>query len=146
MELDTTIQKFYFLKNIEELSMMHTADSLKKLTYNSKLYLDIINFVPNCTVTTLSNILGVAKSSVTIKINELVDAGYIIKIPSNSDKRVLHLYLTEKPVFNEIANIGVKVNKEIAEEFSQESVNNFCLMLEVMIRKYGKYSKILGND
>jgi DNA-binding transcriptional ArsR family regulator len=126
---------------IIELRMMASRSQDNALTFNSILYLDMISFTEDCTVTKLADILKVSKPTVTSKINELVDMGLVVKTRSDTDGRVSFLDLSPDVMFpydNEIAKIRHVVDK-LNEMYSGEDLLLFCNILD-------KASELLMDD
>jgi len=91
MLLQNALNQYFYTMTINELQLMNTKFHSLNITYNSLLYLDIISYTKNCTTTFLAQSLRISKSAVTIKVNELVKQGLIIKQQSEDDKRVFYL-------------------------------------------------------
>lgn len=131
------------------INELRTMNKLKnkaniKFTYNSLLYLQMIYHTPKCTVSHIAEKLDIAKSSVTLKINELVKNKLIEKTRDNMDRRVFYISLTEKGneviyVFESATN---EASREIEENFSNEEINSFCKIMNTYINSY--YSKLEG--
>jgi DNA-binding MarR family transcriptional regulator len=109
-----------------------------EITYNSLLYLDIILVTENCTISQIANSLNIAKSSVTLKVQELERMGLVYKVQSKTDKRQFYLKLTEKSKeLSQVYNIGIsKSIKEISKKYSKQDIRNFIEMLEIIRINY----------
>lgn len=80
---------------------------LFSLTITQLHYLHAIKEMINPTVTELAEKIGVQKSTVTVALNKLLQRGYIEKVPSDSDLRVVHVSLSGKGhELIQIENIG----------------------------------------
>lgn len=75
-----------------------TPDSkeLFNLSITQLHYLHAIREKANPTITELAEIFGVQKSTVTVAVNKLLQCGFIEKIASEKDLRVVHVHLSEK--------------------------------------------------
>ncbi|MDF2857132.1 MAG: transcriptional regulator, MarR family [Neobacillus sp.] len=92
--------------NIISESMRESMRRYKENTQNSKElfnlsitqlhYLHVIRERTNTTITEIAEIFGVQKSTVTVTVNKLLQCGFIEKITSKSDLRVVYVSLTEK--------------------------------------------------
>ena len=71
MDLQETLNRYFYNQTINELRLMNESASGLNLSYNSLLYLDIISYMPQCTVSTLACALHISKSAVTMKVAEL---------------------------------------------------------------------------
>ena len=140
MLLRDTLNQFFYSMTINELQLMNTKFQSLNITYNSLLYLDIISYTDNCTITFLAQSLHISKSAVTIKINEMVKQGLIIKEQSEDDKRVFYLKLNDN-----IATIYQKYDKalykaiEIMDKtYSKQELETFCRIMSDIEKTYTK--------
>ena len=76
------------------LEQLGQQAGLGKLTINQLQYIDAIHLLDQPTITELAEQLDITKPSVTAGVNKLVTLGYVRKIPSTEDKRVVHIELT----------------------------------------------------
>jgi len=72
------------------------SKELFNLTITQLHYLHAIRERGNPTITELAEKFGVQKSTVTVAINKLLERGFIEKISSESDLRVVHISLAAK--------------------------------------------------
>ena len=138
MGLKKMLERFYYELSLNELKLMNESRSLPNLTYNSLLYLDIIDYTENCTVSLLAERLSISKPAVTMKVNELIKQGWLEKTQSENDRRVF--YLTLRPQVGEmyedyrkILNYAVEKMKK---EFSGNEIEKFCEMLNAFNNYY----------
>ncbi len=92
--------------NIISESMRESMRRYKEDTQNSKElfnlsitqlhYLHVIKERRDVTITELAEIFGVQKSTVTVTVNKLLQCGFIAKLTSKDDLRVVYVSLTEK--------------------------------------------------
>ncbi|CAG9622258.1 MarR family winged helix-turn-helix transcriptional regulator [Sutcliffiella rhizosphaerae] len=94
MNLLDELHRFYYDMTLTELRLMNENSS--NISYHSLLYLDLISYKDNCTVSYLADILHISKSAVTIKVNELIKSGLLIKKQSTKDRRVYYLSIAPK--------------------------------------------------
>ena len=127
MTITDKMNSFYYHMSLYELQMMNGSDYFNGLSYNSLLYINVIEQLEDCTVSKLAQALHIPKSAVTIKINELVRQKLVLKEQSSMDKRVYYLRLSP-----EIANImGLydeifqKVESDLRTNIQRNSLN--CL-------------------
>lgn len=57
---------------------------------------DAIYLLNEPTIKQFSEYLGISQPNATYKINSLSDKGYVVKVPSEDDKREFHLQVTDK--------------------------------------------------
>lgn len=79
---------------IEEQAIKES--DLTDLSMRQLYYLDMIYQMEYPTATDLAQRLGLSKPSVTVIVRNLVQNGYVRRVPSEEDKRLFHIYLTDK--------------------------------------------------
>lgn len=140
MNLKNFINQFYFDMTIHELQRMNESTNLPNITYNSILYLDMIAYVENCTVSFIANAMNVAKSAVTIKVNELMNLGLVDKVQSEEDKRINYLKVRPSVVeeYKAYDQTLYDALQKIEEQYSEKEIVTFCEMLKTISDSYGK--------
>lgn len=132
MDLSQALNQFYYNMILNELRLMHTNTLYPNITYNSLLYLDLISCKEPCTVSYLAEALHISKSAVTVKVNELIRQGLVVKEQSKIDKRVY--YLTVSPAaMEEYRKYDVKLNfakQKLKARYSADEMALFCEMME----------------
>lgn len=73
------INNFYYHMALYELQVMNGNDYYNGLSYNSLLYINVIEQMKECTVSKMAAVLKITKSAVILKINELVKQGVVVK-------------------------------------------------------------------
>ncbi|MCA5960202.1 MarR family transcriptional regulator [Blautia sp. RD014234] len=79
MDLVKEINDFYYHMALYELQVMNGNDYYNGLSYNSLLYINVMEQMEECTVSKMADVLKITKSAVTLKINELVKQGVVVK-------------------------------------------------------------------
>ncbi len=137
-ELYAIMKRICHTMALQELQLKHSEQLSGKLTYNSVLYLEIIAAYPGVyTASKLASLLKVAKPSLTQKINELEEAGYLYKKQCAHDKRIQYLYTTDQ-IFDLDYYKGVddKVEHALLDVYTKEEVSHFLEMMHFVCRKY----------
>lgn len=134
MDLVKGINDFYYRMALCELRMMNGGDSFEGLSYNSILYVNVIALTEQCTASKLAEALGITKSAVTLKVNELARQGVIVRTQSEEDKRVYYLSLSpamEKAcgLYDEVFG---EINVKLKEHYSEEELNLFGKILSTI--------------
>ena len=135
MDLRDSLNAFYYSNALCDLRMMNKKFSSQNITYNSLLYLELINSMQGkCTASKLAEMLFISKPGVTLKLNELISQGLIKKIPNPEDHRQNLLYVNEDAVpqyrvYRQQDDLAVKT---ITEKFSKEDIEKFCAMLQII--------------
>ncbi|WP_371380791.1 MarR family winged helix-turn-helix transcriptional regulator [Sporomusa aerivorans] len=131
--------------NIISESMRESMRRYKEETQSSKElfnlsitqlhYLHVIKERNNITITELAEIFGVQKSTVTVTVNKLLQCGFIEKLASESDLRVVYVSLTEKG--KEIIELEGKGYRQFAAGIlamlNEEEQNTFTFLLNKVI-------------
>ncbi|WP_025785306.1 MarR family winged helix-turn-helix transcriptional regulator [Sporosarcina sp. D27] len=137
MKLIHALDEFYYEQILKSLREMNHKKVYGNLSYNSLLYMEVILYNENCTASFLADTLHVARSAVTVKVNELVSKGIVTKTPSVTDKRVNYLNVTPKIVedYKRMDHSLTQAIAEIEDRFSSAEISSFVDMLGI-IRKY----------
>ena len=103
------------------------AGDLKEYTLRQLYYIELIDKKKGISVSELSKIPDVKKSTVSVAINQLIDLDIVIKKQSKNDKRFYYLELTPKGKDIIIKHMQVHKNtiKKILEILNHEEVENF---------------------
>lgn len=103
-----------------------------RLPYNSVLYLDIIAMNPGCTITKMSEMLGVTKATVTMTVNRLVDKGMVVRERTPEDGRVRKLFLSERmrEAYDRTDGIISELADTLSDMHTPEEVDLFCRMMD----------------
>ncbi|NLT38807.1 MAG: MarR family transcriptional regulator [Methanomassiliicoccus sp.] len=132
MDLKKSFARHYYARTLMELRMMSRVNVNDRITFNSVLYMDLIAFTENCTISKLAEMLHVSKSSVTIKVNELVEQGYVVKTKSETDGRIHYLSISSEasePYSREDRQFDVMI-KMLQERFSEKELKKFSEILD----------------
>lgn len=138
MKLFQEIDSFYYNLALKNLRAMNKDNLYKNLSYNSLLYLEVILYNENCTPSFLADTLHVARSAVTVKVNELVSKGLVIKTANQTDKRVIHLKVSPEVLkdYEDIDATLLKATREIERDFSDSEVELFIHFLQIISKHY----------
>ena len=71
MNLRDSPNRLYYNMTIYDVRYVNRSIT-GNLSYNSIMYLDIIAYQDNCTVSSIAETLGISKPAVTKKVNELI--------------------------------------------------------------------------
>lgn len=134
MELLDAINQFYFRMTISDLQALNKQDHNQSISYHSLLYLDLISYKKNCTVSDLAKLLGVSLPAVTSKVGELIRQGCVTKTRSEKDHRVYYLALDARvqEIFNGYDRRMLKAVETVMQNRSQEQIDCFCDILSLI--------------
>lgn len=104
---------------------------LKEYTLRQLYYIELINKNKDISISEISRILKVKKSTVSVAINQLIDMGIVNKTQSEIDKRFYFLQLTPKGenIINKHMEIHKDTIKKILEILDTEEVDNFIKII-----------------
>lgn len=134
MGITEKMNSFYYHMSLYELQLMNGSDYFNGLSYNSLLYINVIEQTENCTVSRLAEMLHITKSAVTIKINELVRQNIVKKEQSTFDKRVYYLKLSPETgeLMKNYDRIFQKAEAELRNKYTEEQLELFGDILETI--------------
>lgn len=138
MNLYDALNSFYYDVSLHELRLMNAGQGYPNMTYNSMLYLDLISFTPNCTASHIAEVLRISKPAVTVKLNELIRQGWLVKTQSAEDKRVYYLTLSERTaeIYAAYDARSRRASLELEQKYSGDEIKLFCEMLETVKLSY----------
>lgn len=134
MGITEKMNGFYYHMSLYELQLMNGSDYFNGLSYNSLLYINVIEQTKNCTVSRLAEMLHITKSAVTIKINELVRQKIVLKEQSTFDKRVFYLKLSPETdeLMKNYDRIFQKAEAELRHKYTEEQLDLFGDILDTI--------------
>lgn len=134
MDLCEEVNEFYYRMALYELQMMNGSDYYHGLSYNSLLYLNVISQNEGCTASKIAEILHVTKPAVTLKLNELVKQGAVVKTQSKQDKRVYYVTIHPqlKRVFSIYDELFRKIEQKLKMQYTAEQLDQFAAVLHTI--------------
>ncbi len=105
---------------------------------------DVIYLLQGPTVKQFADCLGISQPNATYKINHLIQKGYVEKVPSLSDRREIHLHVTDKFMryWRESTSSVSRAFQSLQKRFSEEEVAAFSRMLQVLTDSLPEPEKI----
>lgn len=100
---------------------------LRDYTIRQLYYIELINKNRGISISDLSRILSVKKSTVSVAINQLIDLEIVKKTQSETDKRFFYLELTPKgeDIIQKHMQVHKNTIKKISEILNPEEVDDF---------------------
>lgn len=135
MDLMEEVKKFYESTALCDLYLRNQQCADQALSYNTRMYLEHIYAMEgNCTASRLAEVLGVSKPAVTLKINELLKQGMVVKVPDAKDRRKNLLFVNDDKVaqYRIDRHQDSQAVEKISEQFSAEDIEKFCQMLRIL--------------
>lgn len=133
MRMKDSFDRMYRSVTIMEARSTGSIEGLS-LTYRDKLYLDYIALTEGCTVSSMSETLGVSMPAATKRVNSLEERGLVTRTRQEGDGRYKIVALTDRG--NEIMMDEERAVRDVLESlessFSGEEVDTFCRMMDRM--------------
>ncbi len=128
----------YFSDLIEKIfeETFNQAD-FGDLTPQQFKYLNVIVKLKNPTLTELARELGLTKPTVTVLADKLTEKGYIKRINSDKDRRVIHLQINDKG--EKIRALRETAHEHLAERIKSGLSENEITILTRLFRKIVKH-------
>ncbi len=132
MKLTSKLNDFYYHMSLYELQIMNGGDFFKGLSYNSLLYINVIEQMKDCTASRIADALGITRSAVTIKLNELERQGAIVKEKSETDRRVTYVRLSPgmADLLSIYDQIFEKIEEDLRTKYTAEELELFMKILQ----------------
>lgn len=119
--------------------MINEFDS-KELTIHQIYIMKIIKKHPRTNLTSLGCHLNLAKSSISLTVNKLVEEGYVLREEDPNDRRNKHIVLSDEgeKVLNEAKNASREIFSNLLTGLKHEEleeIKNNLISLDSFIRK-----------
>lgn len=129
-----------YISDLIEKMLKETLDSFdfRDLTQQQLHYMQVIVRMKNPTLSELAREVNLTRPTVTVLVDKLVQKGYLTRVKSDKDRRVMHLYINKK---------GTKIirMREIAHEKIAEKIKAGLSHKEAAILT-GLLNKIVRNS
>ena len=132
---DSIIKCYDRLRLISYRGLFHVLRERDSSLSAAEAYsVDVIYLLHGPTVKEFADCLGISQPNATYKINHLIQKGYVEKIPSQEDRREIHLHVTDKYMrhWKESSSTMHRAVTILEERFSEEEMNVFSRMLETL--------------
>ena len=142
MNLRDSLNRYYYDTTVSDLRQLSRTGG-GELSYNSIMYLDVISYQNAqglCTVSSLAETLHISKSAVTIKINDLAKMGMVVKRRSETDRRVVHIDVSEEvnKALRAYDRPFERAARLVEATFSEEQIRIFCFILDTFSTEFIK--------
>lgn len=133
------------LRNLEQIlnSILHSSEileeemkqksDLKNLTSRQLNCIELIKSMQNPSLTELAEKINVARASISVMIDRLEKNRFIYKITSDSDRRTVHVHLTEEG--EKAASLHSELHKRISHLLTEEMTESEKEILIVLLNK-----------
>ncbi|HPX78017.1 MAG TPA: MarR family transcriptional regulator [Methanobacterium sp.] len=108
------------------------SGDLKDYTLRQLYYIELINKNRGISISDLSRILGVKKSTVSVAINQLIELEIVKKTQSDTDKRFYYLDITTKgeDIIKKHMQVHKNTIKKILDILNPEEVDYFIKIID----------------
>ena len=125
---------FKMYHSISTMEFRSNSNIQGDMSYRDIMYLNIIMFMDECTVTKLVELLNITKPAVTVKINSLVERGYVIKEKHPTDSRI-NILTASPSTYTLYSREDRRINmalESMLKEYSPEDIEKFSEMLGML--------------
>ena len=96
---------------------------------------DVIYLLQQPTIKEFADCLGISQPNATYKVNHLIQKGYVEKIPSQEDRREIHLQVTDKYMRywqggNEALSEGLR---RLENRFTPQEMETFSRVVRALV-------------
>ena len=138
MELKSEMERCMAAMLMEDLSFYR--DSPRDIGYQSLIYLNLIRYNERITVGRLAEMLDLDKSTVSRKVDALVEEGLVVKTRDGSDGRIVILGLS--PAMDELYDRYdepyARAIHRIGSELGPEGVEAVCRALRILTEEISR--------
>ena len=127
-------ERFRKIKLDTSLKELNRAHNNLDVSYQDLLYMDIIYFHPDTTVSYIAEALNIAGTAVTVRLNRMEKNGWITRTRSESDRRQYIISLTGEAMamYREYEDEWSAKMDALCEKYSESKVDEFLDMLETL--------------
>lgn len=117
---EVLVTLFRKINMIERLELI--TDEFRDISVNDMHIIEVIGNEEECSVSKVSQKIGITMASVNIAMNALVKKGYIVRQRSSIDKRVVIVSLTDKGInaFDHHEEFHNRMIEHITEKLTEE--------------------------
>ena len=129
-------ERFRKIKLDLSLRELKRAQNDLDVSYQDLLYMDIIYFHPETTVSYIADVLNIAGTAVTVRLNRMEKNGWITRTRSESDRRQYIISLTGEAMkmYREYEDEWSTRMDSLCEKYSESKADELLDMLEILTR------------
>ena len=127
-------ERFRKIKLDLSLRELKRAQNDLDVSYQDLLYMDIIYFHPETTVSYIADVLNIAGTAVTVRLNRMEKNGWITRTRSESDRRQYIISLTGEAMrmYREYEDEWSTRMDTLCEKYSESKADELLDMLETL--------------
>lgn len=145
MTIESSFKKLYC--SVTSVQAKWVEGGNLDLSYKDMLYLEMISLTEGCTVSSLSEAMGVSPSAVTRRLNSLESRGLVTRTRQEDDSRFKTVEVSDKArdVLDDADRVFKAVLSDMEGEFSESDREVFCRMMDRMSDIIGERGSSLGR-
>lgn len=123
---------FHLYHGINAMEFQTNSQKSGDLSYRDLMYINLIMFMDDCTVTKLAEVMNISKPAVSMRVNRLIEQGLVIKQKSREDERV-NILMLSPATYTRFGENDKRINHallKICEEYPPEDVKLFANMMD----------------
>ena len=130
-------ERFRKIKLDMSLRELKRAQGNLDLGYQDLLYMDIIYFHPNTTVSYIADVLNIAGTAVTVRLNRMEKNGWITRTRSDKDRRQYIISLTGDAMrmYQEYEDDWARRMDLLCKRYHEVQVDELLDMLEILTKE-----------
>ena len=127
-------ERFRKIKLDLSLRELKRAQNDLDVSYQDLLYMDIIYFHPETTVSYIADVLNIAGTAVTVRLNRMEKNGWIRRTRSESDRRqyIISLMGEAMRMYREYEDEWSTRMDTLCEKYSESKADELLDMLETL--------------
>lgn len=133
------VNTFNEIIDIEQKALI--TGQFKEISMNDMHIIEIIGLTEPKNMSTVAKALSVTVGTLTIAVNNLVKKGYVARIRSEEDRRVVFLSLTEKgkAAYEHHATFHSNMVREVMEALSEEELDVLVKALSALTGYFHRF-------
>ena len=137
---EVLVKLFNDIMNIEAKAII--TPEFKDITNNDMHVIEAVGIKEPRNMTSVANTLGITVGTLTISINGLVKKGYVHRVRSDADRRVVLVSLTEKgeKAYHHHANFHKKMVEAVVETLDEEEIPVLTKALDNLYQFFKTYN------
>lgn len=138
---------FESLEKIKKVNII--SEIIGELTHSEFMIMNLIHcnskedVADGVQISTLANLLMISNPAVSQMINIIEDKGYVERITTKTDRRIVKVRLTDsgKKLLEEALQSALKIAREIFEKMGEEDTNILLKLLDKLYLIADEYKK-----
>lgn len=136
---DLLVNLFNQIWDLEEKAII--VDEFEDISSNHMHIIEAIGLGVESTMSAVAKKLGITAGSLTTSVNNLVNKKYVLRLRSQSDRRVVYISLTEKGgrAFRHHEDFHKKMTEAVVQSLSEDETSVLLKSLEGLSNFFYSY-------